>query len=189
MSALVNKSDTHFETILASFLDESSVELTPFQKTMKDRIMTSFSLLLNWHSREQVSKVLMQQFGVSQATAYRDIGRALKIYGDINKASKEGMRYVIFEYNQQLLQMATKEKNLEQMGRALDRMIKLAELDKEESIVNLDKLASMDIEVKISKSSERAIAGMIEKGVVDLNSFEIQDVEYEEMETEEENED
>ena len=113
MSALVTKIDTNFETILASFLDEESVELTDFQQKMKERIMTSFSLLLNWHSREQAAKVLMQQFDISQATAYRDIGNALRIYGDINKASKEGMRYIIFEYNQKLLQLATKEKNLE----------------------------------------------------------------------------
>ena len=147
--------------------------------------MTSFSLLLNWHSREQACKVLMQQFDISQATAYRDIGNALKIYGDVNKSSKEGWRYVVMEYNQKLLQLATKEKNLSEMGRALDRMMKLAELDKEENLINLEKLANLDIEIKISKSSERALDKMSQSGVVDLNNFEIEDVEYEDVEIEE----
>ena len=185
MTAIVTKTDTNFEAILASFLDDGSVKLTPHQDKMKQRIMASFSLLLNWHSREQASKVLMQQFDISQATAYRDIGNALKIYGDVNKSSKEGWRYIIMEYNQKLLQLATKEKNLEQMGRAMDRMIKLAELDKDENLINLEKLANLDIEIKISKSSERALDKMSQSGVVDLNSFEIEDAEYEDVEIEE----
>lgn len=179
--ALTTTNDSHFEKILGSFLNDG-VELSPFQTEMKNRIKTSFSLLLNWHSREQAAKVLMEQFDISQATAYRDIGNALKIYGDINRASKEGMRYIIFEYNQKHLQLATKEKNLEQMGKAIDRMIKLAELDKEENLVNLEKLANMDITISIGKKAEKAIVESNRKGVVDLNDFEAEDISYENVE-------
>lgn len=179
--SIVAKTDTHFESILASFLNEGSVTLSPFEQEMKERIKTAFSLLLNFHSRQQASSVMMQQFDISQATAYRDIGNALKIYGDINKASKEGMRYIIFEYNQKLLQLATKDKNLEQMGRALDRMIKLAELDKEENLVNLEKLAAMDITINISKGAEKQLKEMSKDGVVDLNNWEADDADWEEV--------
>lgn len=182
--ALLAKTDTHFENILASYLNEGSVKLSAFETEMKLRIKTSFSLLLNFNSREQAASLLQQQFDISQATAYRDIGRALRIYGDINKASKEGMRYIIFEYNQKLLQLATKEKNLDAMGRALDRMIKLAELDKEENLVNLDKLANLDISINISKGSEKQLKAMSKKGVVDLNNWESQDAEWEEVKEE-----
>lgn len=173
--------DSHFEKILASFLNENGVTLSAFEEKMKDRIKAAFSLLLNFHSREQAASVLEQQFEISKATAYRDIGNALKIYGDINKASKEGMRYIIFEYNQKLLQLATKEKNLEQMGRALDRMIKLAELDKEENLVNLEKLANMDITISIGKKAEKAIIEANNKGVVNLNDMEAEDIDFEDL--------
>lgn len=177
----ITTTDSNFEKILASFLTEGSVTLTPKQEEMKNRIKTAFSLLLNFHSREQAAKVMEQQFEISTATAYRDIGNALKIYGDINKASKEGMRYIIFEYNQKLLQLATKEKNLEAMGRALDRMIKLAELDKEENLVNLEKLANMDITISIGKKAEKAIVEANNKGVVNLNDFQAEDIDYEDL--------
>lgn len=179
--SLVTTNDTHLDNIIASYMDEGSVELSAFEIKMKERIKTAFSLLLNWRSREQAAQIMMEQFDVSQATAYRDISRALIIYGDINKAGKEGHRYIIMEYNHKLLQLATKEKNLEQMGRALDRYMKLADLDKEENRVNLEKLAAMDITVNISKKSEKAITGLLEGGVVDLNNFEAQDIEYEEV--------
>jgi len=181
--ALTTTQDSHFEKILASYLNEG-IQLSPFQLDMKNRIKTSFSLLLNWHSREQAAKVLQEQFDISQATAYRDIGNALKIYGDLNKASKEGMRYIILEYNQKLLQLATKEKNLAEMGKALDRMIKLAELDKEENLVNLEKLANMDITITIGKKAEKAIVESNSKGVVDLNDMEAEDISYETIEEE-----
>ena len=179
--SLIVKTDTHFEKILASFLEDGSVELSEFEMEMKKRIKTAFSSLLENPSRERAVSLLRQQFKISQATAYRDIAAAIKIFGDITKAGKEGMRYIIMEHNAWLLEQAKSEKNLEQVGRALDRMIKLADLDKEENKVNLEKLAAMDIEVRISKRSEKAVQDMLEKGVVDLNNLEVQDIEFEEI--------
>ncbi len=182
--AIIASSDSHFEKILASFLNEGSVKLSPFQEDMKIRIKAAFTLLLNWKSREQASHFMQQQFGISQATAYRDIANALRIYGDVTKADKEGMCYLIIEYNQKTMQLAMQEKNLEQMGRCMDRMIKLAELDKDESLVNLEKLANMDIKITISKKAEAAIVAQNERGVVDLNNFEAEDTDFEEIEEE-----
>jgi len=173
--------ESHFEKVLASYLSDD-VKLSPFQEEMKSRIKTAFSLLLNWHSREQAVKVMEEQFNISPATAYRDLANALKIYGDINKASKEGMRYIIFEYNQKHLQLALKQKNLPEVGKALDRMIKLAELDKEENMVNLEKLANMDITITIGKKAEKSIIALNERGVVDLNNFEAEDIDFTEVE-------
>lgn len=180
--SLVTTTDTHFESILASYLDEDKVKLSALEEQMKKRWEAAFSLLLNFHSREQAVKVLMQQFGgISLATAYRDINRALSLYGDITKSRKEGWRYIIFEYNQKLFQMATKDKNLESMGKCLDRMIKLAELDKEESPFNPDKLQAQIYDITLPKSVQSAIMTMIGKGVVDLNTFEAEEVTFEDV--------
>lgn len=184
MKALIKKTDTHFEAILASYMDDS-ITLTDFQKKMKERIKSAFTYMLNWRSRQQVAKLLIENFDISTATAYRDISMALRIYGDVNKADKEGMRFILIEYNHNLMQMAAKEKNLEVMGKCIDRSMKLVDFDKEDNLVNLEKLANMDIEIKLSKSSEKALQGMMNQGVVDLNNFEIEDVEYEDAEIEE----
>ncbi|MAF36466.1 hypothetical protein CL622_05110 [archaeon] len=177
----LGKKDTHFENILASYLDEGKIVLSPLEEDMKKRWEAAFSLLLNFHSREQAVKVLKQQFGGSLATAYRDINRALALFGDITKSRKEGWRYIIFEYNQKLFQMATKEKNLESMGKCLDRMIKLADLDKEEANFNPEKLQAQVYEISLPKALEKAVLTMLSKGVVDFNNFQAQDVEFEEV--------
>ena len=176
--------DSHFENILASYLDEKTIKLSPLEEEMKKRWEAAFSLLLNFHSREQAVKVLKQQFGGSMATAYRDINRALALYGDITKSRKEGWRYIIFEYNQKLFQMATKEKNLESMGKCLDRMIKLAELDKEESSFNPEKLQAQIYDISLPKTLEKALMTMVSKGVIDFNNYETQEVPFVELKDE-----
>lgn len=174
---LIAAQESHFEKVLASYLSDD-IKLSPFEEEMKKRIKTAFSLLLNFRGREQAVKALVEQFDISQATAYRDVSNALKIYGDVTKASKEGMRYIIFEYNQTILQLALKEKNLTEAGKAMDRMIKLADLDKEENLVNLEKLDAMDITITIGKKAEKAIIEQNNRGVVDLNDFSAEDVDF-----------
>lgn len=178
----IESKDTHFENILASYLDDSRVVLSPLEEEMKTRWEAAFSLLLNFHSREQSVKVLMQQFGgLSRATAYRDINRALSLFGDITKSRKEGWRYIIFEYNQKLFQMATKKKNLESMGKCLDRMIKLADLDKEDAQFNPEKLQAQIYEISLPKAVEKAYMTLISKGVVDFNNYPVEDIAHEEV--------
>ena len=175
--------DTHFENVLASYLDESKIKLSPLEKEMKNRWETAFSLLLNWHGREQAVKILKEQYNISSATAYRDINRSLSLYGDITQSRKEGWRYIIFEYNQKLFQMATKDKNLETMGKCLDRMIKLADLDKEESAFNPEKLQAQIYEINIDKTLKSALMAVLKTGNVDLNGV-VVDVPHEEVKDE-----
>lgn len=185
MSSVVtlDTKDTHFENVLASYLDETKITLSETEKLMKQRWETAFSLLLNWHGREQAVKILKQQFGVSSATAYRDINRALSLFGDITQSRKEGWRYIIFEYNQKLFQMATKDKNLETMGKCLDRMIKLADLDKEESAFNPEKLQAQIYDISIPKTIEKALMTVLKTGVADFNNYAV-DVPHEEIKDE-----
>lgn len=176
------KSDTSpFENILASYLDEKTIVLSDKENELKKRWEAAFSFLLNFHSREQATKKLMALFDISMAAAYRDISNALQLFGDINKSRKEGWRYVIFEYNQTLFQMATKDKQLEVMGKCLDRMIKLAELDKEEGSFNPDKLLNMNITIGVSAAFQSAVKAMNKRGVVDLNNFAVEDIEHEDL--------
>lgn len=175
--------DTHFENVLASYLDETKIKLSPTEEDMKKRWETAFSLLLNWHGREQAVKILVGQFNISLATAYRDINRALSLFGDITQSRKEGWRYIIFEYNQKLFQMATKDKNLETMGKCLDRMIKLADLDKEESNFNPEKLQAQIYDISIPKTVEKALLSVLSKGVVDFNNYAV-DVPHEDVKDE-----
>tara|TARA_R110002167_G_scaffold364968_1_gene588352 strand:+ start:8540 stop:9100 length:561 start_codon:yes stop_codon:yes gene_type:complete len=181
-NSLTTTKDSHFEKILASYIDDKGkITLTPLEEEMKTRWEAAFSLLLNFHSREQSVKVLREKFNISLGTAYRDINRALSLFGDVTKSRKEGWRYVIFEYNQKLFQMATKDKNLEAMGKCLDRMIKLADLDKDETMIDPEKVKAQSYELNISKQMEAALMKVITNGPVDMNALEAEDIPHEEV--------
>jgi len=175
--------DTHFENVLASYLNEKEIKLSPVEEEMKQRWETAFSLLLNSKGREEAVKILKGKFNISLATAYRDINRALSLFGDITKSRKEGWRYIIFEYNQKLYQMAQKAQELQTMGKCLDRMIKLAELDKEESNFNPEKLQAQIYEIGVSKTVEKTLMAVLNKGVVDFNNY-AEEVSFEEVKDE-----
>ena len=182
--SITNK-NTHFESILASYLDDKMLaKLSPTQKEMKLRWETAFSLLLNFNSREKTVQILKKQFDLSLATAYRDVNQALALFGDINKSRKEGWRYIIFEYNQNLMDKAREQDDLATMGRCLDRMIKLADLDKEEASFNPEKLQAQIYEITLPKPLQNALNKMINKGVVDFNDEEIQDIPFTEVKDE-----
>lgn len=181
----VSSDSTPFERITASYFEEDESLLSEKDQELKHRWESAFSLLLNFHSREQAVKKLQGMFDISRVTAYRDIANALSLFGDIHKSRKEGWRYVIFEYNMTLLQIATKDKSLDIMGKCIDRMIKLADLDKEESSFNPEKLKAMNIEISIPAATQKALNKIINKGVVDFNAFQAEDIPYTEVKDEE----
>lgn len=181
---VISNDNTPFERISASYYD-SKIALSEKDEELKKRWEAAFSSLLSFYSTEQTAKKQVQLFNISLATAYRDVVNALSLFGDIHKSRKEGWRHIIAEYNTTLFQMATKEKDMDIMGKCLDRMIKLRELDKEDSLFNPEKLAAMSIEIKVSSGTDRALRQMIKKGVVNLNDFEVEDISYEDVEDEE----
>lgn len=177
---------TPFERIAASYLqdDGDNHSLSERDQDLKTRWEAAFSFILNWKSREKTVKLMMQKFDISKASAYRDIANALSLYGDITASRREGWRYVIFEYNQKLLNKSYKRHEWKIVDKCLDRMMKLADLDKEDAPFNPDKLKAINIDIHIPGSMERALNKIISKGVVDFNELPAQDTEYETLEDE-----
>lgn len=172
---------THFEKILAYYLNDNGIELSEKEEELKNRWDTAFSLLLEWRSREQAVNALMQKFDISKVTAYSDVQNALNLFGDITKSSREGWRFLLFEYNQKTLQLALKDKNLEMVDKCLSRMERLSDLNKDLTDFNPEKLEALDILIGISKRDKAIIQDKLNKGLVDLNDVEAEDIPFEEV--------
>lgn len=184
MTRVRKPSQDHFEQVLAHYMQPDTIVLTDAQKASKERWEAAWGLLLNFQSREQVCKMLQTNFKISRATAYRDIASTMALFGDVHRSKKEGTRYLLLEYNQQLLQQAIEEKNMDVMGKCLDRMARLADLDKEEAGFNAQKLQLLDIEISLPRALQEAMLKMARKGVLDLNQVAAQQVDYQELNTE-----
>lgn len=178
---LATKSDTHFERIFASYDPNSKLKLTPFEDEAKTRWESAYNMLLNTPNKFKVVGMLKEMYDVSIATAYRDIAAAKSLYGDMSKASKEGERQLLIIQTQQLIELAYKEKNLELINKCQDRLYKLFGLDQEDAPFNVEKLASMKIEITMPNEFVKAISEVTKKGVVDFNNLDTSDIPFEEV--------
>ncbi len=154
--------------IIASYVSDS-IELTKEEESMRIRLIKTWNLLVNYHSREQALSVLKKEYNLSDAQAYRTINSAMRLFGNVFKNEKEAHRFLLFEYNQKLLQKAIKERNLEVEDKALSRMERLLPADSDLAF-NPEKLQNNPIEIKIPRELKKMFAKMIANGVVDFNN-------------------
>ena len=184
----VVSNDTHFENILAFYLDDKKPEeqrlalLSAKEKELKKRWETAFMTMLDHRSTEDTVKKLVQLFGVSKATAYRDVQRTEMLFGSFKRFDKEAWRYIQIERKHKYLQLALKKQNLEMVYKFDQAIDKLLGLDKEDAPVDLDKIASQNYDIIMSRKQQR-LAQMIfnQGGVVNMNVKETIDIDFEEL--------
>lgn len=181
--------DTHFENVLAFYLDDKKTEeqrlalLSDKEIELKKRWETAFMTMLEFRSTEDTVKKLVQLFGISKATAYRDVQRTEMLFGSFKRFDKEAWRYIQIERKHKYLQLALKEKNLEMVYKFDQAIDKLLGLDKEDAPVDLDKIASQNYEIIMSRKQQRLVQMITSQqgGVVNMNVKDTIDIDFEEL--------
>jgi hypothetical protein len=75
---------------------------------------------------------LVKQFGISEGQGYKDIRNARRLFGDVRSYTKEAMRYHVAQWAIELLKLSKMKKDLRGMEKALERITKAYNLDKED---------------------------------------------------------
>lgn len=184
-----NKKKTTFDLIQDWYLSkEGDVVLSDTQEEIRQRWHKAWTLLGNYHSPSQAATVLMKS-GIKQAQAYRDVKNAINLFGDIQKADKEGYRHILYEYSVKVFQLAAKEGNLTEMNRAINNMTKLKGLDREDpDIPDFSRLEIAPTTVSIPAEVLEFLMKNIGGGVVDVSKFvpsDTEDVEFKDVKNEE----
>lgn len=184
----VASSDTHFENILAYYMDDKTPEeirlarLSETDKKLKKRWEAAFTMLLEFRSPEDAAKKLQSLFNVSKATAYRDVQRCEMLFGSFKRFDREAWRYISIERKHKLYQLALKDKDLE-LAYKIDKEIdKLLGLHEEESPIDLDKIAAQDYNIIMSNKQERLIKQILASGgAVNMNVDNTVEIDFEEL--------
>ena len=101
----------------------------------KIRIRLDAAHTLKLHDFEtdrSTASILMKKFGISQTQAYRDLLNAKNIFGNVQQASKEAIRYMITEWATVMMKMAHQAKDLKAMHKAMENITRTNNLDKED---------------------------------------------------------
>lgn len=134
-----SSTETTLDRIKASFLSEGAEEkLTAEEKVRKEQLEAAHGLLVNYHSLEQAVPLLVGRYGISKATAYRRCNEAIRLFGDVTRSYKDGIRHILYEFAMKVFQLAAGRKNefkqpdpdLKAMNTAIKNMAMLKGLDK-----------------------------------------------------------
>jgi hypothetical protein len=125
-------SDNTFERIKRYYLEEN-IELSPHDEEVRKRWVAAFSLCLDDKKTDKEAvKILIQDFGVSETVAYRDLSSSKVLFADARQATKIALRYMITQWAIEGFQMAKSKKDFKGMEKMLDRITKANNLDKED---------------------------------------------------------
>ncbi|WP_022821903.1 hypothetical protein [Hymenobacter norwichensis] len=127
--------ETALDRIKASYLNEGAEELlSPDDKKRKEQLEAAHGLLVNYHSMEQAVPLLEGRFNISRATAYRRCTEAIRLFGDVTRSYKDGIRHILYEFAMKVFQLAASAKppDLKAMNASIKNMAVLKGLDKDD---------------------------------------------------------
>ena len=108
-------------------------EVAPEDKEVMIRWEAAHAIILgdSQNDRNAVT-ILMKRFGISESTAYRDIRLSKNLFGDVRASTRDSLRYMVTQWAVDLYHMAKEIKDLKGMERALERLTKANNLDKDD---------------------------------------------------------
>jgi hypothetical protein len=188
MSGLVvkNKKETTLDKIRKYYLSgEDSVLLSEKQTEIRINVYKAWNLMINYHSREQAIKTMMTE-GSSRAQAYRYVNDSLSVFGNPQVNQKEAKRYLIEEDLMRLQQRAIKEKDGNLELAVLKQRIKLGGFDKDiDPKFNPEKLQAQVYILRPHPAVLKMMEASQEGGVFDFNNMDTDDVNFEEIQVNE----
>lgn len=177
-----------FNDVFFAEIDDS--KLSKDEKNMLTRYRAIFTLSLERPSIQDVElrDFLMNEYGISQTQAYRDIADIRTLLGNVQNAGKEWVRYMVNETLKKSIEDAKKmgAKGIKLMIMAADKLGRYNRLDKDDTIeIPWEEIIPQSIEpttdptvlgIKPLDNKEEAIRKMYEKYKEDI---EIEDADYE----------
>ena len=117
-------------------------------------------------SPAKIAQSLMTDFGVSEATAYRDITDAQKLFGNVNKVNKEFKRAIYIEWLEQAASLAEIRGDIKSMVMALDKAAQIMGMHKENEETNSEVSRTFNLNLFVGKGDS------VERTTIDLDNLE-----------------
>ncbi len=182
----INKGDTTLDKILAHHIDPVRFPLSEKMEKIRKRWAEVLTLRLNCYSPQQILNKLMEDHGISSAQAYLDLRNSESLYGNVMQSDKKGKQAILYEYAFKFYQRAVQKQDLKSEAKALELMAKFGGLDEIElADFNPEKLENVTIQFSIPKEYHKYLKLPINSGVDDLNLTKPIDIEFEEVNPEE----
>lgn len=164
-------------------------ELTDKQEEIRQRYLRMNALLLEGHPPSDAVKIHAKENDITNRQAWNDYRGTVALFGQIGKAEKEGMRRLLYEHSMRIYKKASSAGDIKGMNSAINNMWKLLGLDKEDSdLPDFEKLQPSLVVLGLPEHQLDRIEQLLGSGVVDFSGTapNIEDIQYEELDDEEE---
>lgn len=166
---------SHYERILAYLKDPDGTDddLTDKEKEMVTRWMEAFTLQRNYTSASDAAAILMKRFpNISRATAFRDCSAALSLFGDLNKATKEGIRHLATEITKDAINIARVKNNEDAMMKGAKNIAQINGVNlTDPDMPDFNDLEPHTYNITLPPAALQVIMGMVKGGRVDLTDM------------------
>lgn len=173
------KKDNTTECIIAHYMDERAIELTPVQNKKRQMCEAAFTMLIGYDSITQVVRKLSQLYKIDKATAYRVIHQAEMIFGSVKQFNKDAWRFIQVERKRKLIKELTLQNRWDLVVKLEEQIDKLIGFDKDELAFDPDKIKAQSFELVMSKRMEKAMEKVLSLGPVDMNNLDAEDIPHE----------
>jgi len=173
------KKDNTVETIIAHYMDDRAVKLTPTQNEQKQRCEAAFTMLIWGHTITQVVKKLQGLYKIKKSAAYRTLADAELIFGSVKKFNKDAWRFIQIERKRRHIHKCELEGRMDLVVKLEEQIDKLIGFDRDDLAFDPEKLKSQNYDLKISDAMQKALLQLIAKGPVDMNNLEAEEIPYE----------
>ena len=122
--------DTTFEWIRQHLL--TGYEISAVDKNQLDRWRAVQALLLEKKTDRQIALMHSKNYDISLGHAYIDIRNSKNLLGDVHKADKESLRYMVTQWAIEACKKAEETGDNDTLVKSLEKIIKANNLDKED---------------------------------------------------------
>lgn len=183
---MIKRGDSIFDKILAHYINPEHFPLSDTNQAILMRWNEIFALRLNHFSTQQILNKFIKEKEMSQAQVYVDIRNSEKLFGNVMKADAEGSRAVWLEYTRDYLKRCIQKGDRNNEAKALKMLAEYGGLAREDNAeFNPEKFENMEIHVNVNKEVQSKLLDLLSGGSVDLNNLNVTDIDFEELKTDE----
>lgn len=169
--------ETTMDRIYASYIEsETFIVLTAEEEKVKQGWEKAWALLCNGYSTQNAVKYLMSDIGgkLKKSQAYNYVSSAIKLFGDVNKSSKEGYRSLLMEYAMHCYNIAKSGNppDVESMIKAVKEMKEILGVKNDDpDTPDFSKFKQHIYEFNIEENEKKIIMKLAQRGVVNLSDM------------------
>lgn len=180
MDVVKFQKDSVLQRIKASYIADD-VKLNEHEKEIKKRLIHFHALVFDKrYSKHQAIKIHCREMNVSKATAYRDALQAEYIMGNVLKVNVDFERALLMEAFFNAYQRALKKGDILAEVKALKEYKSLIDFKAAADGINPEKLVASEFHIKLHVEARKMLKSAIDRGVVDMNAFDVADAEEDE---------